>query len=299
MYPQVPDSQHVAVLLAVDKHGSMSAAARHLGIPQQTVSARVAWCEKAMGVTIFERIPAGVRATAAGRSVLAAAAAFDQAAHTFSRAVARARGEEFDRPFPVAVSHTVAELYFPQWAARLHALLPRLSIRMRQRNSAEVRRLVLDGEVPIGIVEGGGAAHGLREEEVGSDELIVVVPPGHPWADGGASLEELQTTPLIVREPGSGSRMVIEDVLGPLAEPAGEFGSLGAQRAAISSLSAPGIIAAGAVRDQVVLGRLVEVATPARFTRTIRLVTRRGAHLDEGVEALRGIVRENPPHTLV
>lgn len=295
MYLHVPDHGEVDALLAVEKHGSMSAAARHLGIPQQTVSARVAHAENSMGVTVFERSPRGVTPTPAGREVLGAAHEYRRAVEVFGRAISRSRGEEFDRPFPVAVSHTVAELYFPGWAAVLHNLRPQLSIRMRQRNSAEVRRMVLEGEVLAGIVEGGDPVHGLNEQVVGTDELIVVVPPGHRWALGEVSAEELRSTALIVREPGSGSRTVIEKALGTLAAPAGEFGSLTAQRAAITSLHAPAIMAAGAVRDHLSLGRLVQVSTPVRFDRTIRLVTRRGFTGDEDVEQLRQIVLAHPP----
>ena len=59
--------------------------------------------------------------------------------------------------------------------------------------------------------------------------------------------EELQSTPLVLREQGSGTREVVADVLGTLAPPAGEFGSLGAQRTAIGALGAPGVIARRAV----------------------------------------------------
>lgn len=295
MYPEVPDHAQVEALLAVEKHGSMSAAARSLGLPQQTVSARVAHAEKLMGIAVFDRSPQGVSPTPAGKAVLTAAQRYQQAVEVFGRAIARSRGEEFHRPFPVAVSHTVAELYFPGWAAVLHARRPQLSIRMRQRNSAEVRRMVLGGEIPVGIVEGGASAHGLDEQAVGHDELIVVVPPGHPWALGEVSADELRSTALIVREPGSGSRTVIEQELGELADPAGEFGSLTAQRAAITSLNAPAIMAAGAVRDHIALGRLVQVSTPVRFDRTIRLVTRRGLAADDDIEQLREIVLAHPP----
>ena len=46
------------------------------------------------------------------------------------------------------------------------------------------------------------------------DELVVVVPPGHSWFGRRvAMVEELKAEPLIVREPGSGSRQALERAL--------------------------------------------------------------------------------------
>ncbi|MDU4703937.1 MAG: LysR substrate-binding domain-containing protein, partial [Corynebacterium sp.] len=113
---------------------------------------------------------------------------------------------------------------------------------------------------------------------IGTDELVLAVPTGHPWTERAEiSIEELRTTPLVIREPGSGSRQVVEDALGNLAEPAGEFGSLSAQRAGMIALAAPTIIARGAIRDQVTLGRIVIVPTRTRFTRNLSVVMRRGS----------------------
>ena len=70
---------------------------------------------------------------------------------------------------------------------------------------------------------------------------------------------------------------MVEDALGTLTEPAGEFGSLSAQRAGMIALAAPTIIARGAIRDQITLGRIVIVPTDTVFTRNLSLVMRRGS----------------------
>lgn len=64
-------SQAFNVLLVVARTGSFSAAARTLGVHQSTVSRQVRDLEDRFGVSLFERHGSGVRATDAGRQLLA------------------------------------------------------------------------------------------------------------------------------------------------------------------------------------------------------------------------------------
>lgn len=135
-----------------------------------------------------------------------------------------------------------------------------MRLTMLQANSHKVREMVAEGTFPLG-----------------TDELAVAVPKDHPWEQKGIiSAELLRSTQLIVREPGSGSRRVIEDALGKMAEPAGEFGSLSAQRSGILALNAPAIISTRAIADQVTLGKITILPAEIRFDRLISAVLRRG-----------------------
>ncbi|WP_244434159.1 LysR family transcriptional regulator [Azospirillum sp. B506] len=53
-------------LLAVARHGSLSAAARVLGVNHSTVLRRVTALEEAMGARLFDKLPGGYVLTAAG-----------------------------------------------------------------------------------------------------------------------------------------------------------------------------------------------------------------------------------------
>ena len=66
--------------LAVARSGSTLAAARALRISQTTVARRIAGLEEALGLTLFERRPAGYVPTAAGTGMIAGAEAIEQAA---------------------------------------------------------------------------------------------------------------------------------------------------------------------------------------------------------------------------
>lgn len=292
---RVPPVEQLATLVAVDDHRSIAGAARDQGLSQQTVSARVAAAEKTLGVTVFRRGVGGSEPTERGAVVLEAARQLLAAAGEFVRTVDGATREDAVRSLPVAVSNTVAELYFPTWAARFHRENPAVRLLLRSRNSAEVCDAVAAGECVLGFVEGAEIAHGLASDVVGVDDLILVVPASHPWAGTEVTVGQLRRTPLIVRERGSGSREIVEAALGSVAEPAGEFGSLSAQRAAVTGMGEPTVIAARAVEPQIASGELVRVpVSGVTFRRLLRAVYPRGRSLaatDPDAEALLRIAK--------
>ena len=299
MYPNVPPVDQLVTLIAVDEHRSIASAARALGFSQQTVSARVASAEKILGVKVFRRGIGGSEPTERGLTVLDAAHSYLDSVGAFSRVVAGAARPEAARSLPVAVSNTVAELYFPSWAARFHKLNPQVRLLLRPCNSAAVGDAVADGDCPLGFVEGTAVSHGLDSAVVGVDDLVLVVPASHPWAHRdrdagvGVTAAELRSAPLIMRERGSGSREVVENVLGTVAAPAGEFGSLAAQRAAVTGMGEPTVIAARAVAAQTASGELVRVPVQdVTFRRLIRAVFPRHGTLEKDAAALLDIARE-------
>jgi len=60
----------VRFFLAVARTGSLSAAARSLGVGHVTVGRRVAVLEKRLGVTLLNHTPDGFATTSAGEAIL-------------------------------------------------------------------------------------------------------------------------------------------------------------------------------------------------------------------------------------
>src|SRR5262249_7962660 len=78
----------VRFFLAVARMGSLSAAARALGVGHVTVGRRVAALEKRLGVTLLNHTPDGFAATSAGEAILRQCAAMENAALDLERIVA-------------------------------------------------------------------------------------------------------------------------------------------------------------------------------------------------------------------
>jgi DNA-binding transcriptional LysR family regulator len=78
----------VRFFLSVARSGSLSAAARVLGVGHVTVGRRVALLEKRLGVTLLNRTPDGFATTSAGEAILQQCAAMESAALDIERAAA-------------------------------------------------------------------------------------------------------------------------------------------------------------------------------------------------------------------
>jgi len=78
----------VRFFLAVARTGSLSGAARALGVGHVTVGRRITLLEKRLGVTLMNRTPDGFATTAAGAAILRQCAAMESAAMDLERVVA-------------------------------------------------------------------------------------------------------------------------------------------------------------------------------------------------------------------
>ncbi|HEY5017086.1 MAG TPA: LysR substrate-binding domain-containing protein, partial [Streptosporangiaceae bacterium] len=148
---------------------------------------------------------------------------------------------------------------------------PPTVVELTVANSTGVLELVRDGKAGLGFIETPHLPSDLVTEHVRDDELLVVTAPGHPWASRRRPLElaEIAATPLVMRESGSGTRDTLTDHLAAQDPPlrpriAMELGTSAAVRSAIAAGVGPGVLSRLAVRDDLVLGRLVavEVAGP-------------------------------------
>lgn len=279
----LPDLDSLRLLVDVGELGSLGQAARAAGIAQPSASKRIAQLERRLGLPLIERTPRGSTLTAEGKVVAGWAAQVLAAAEELMRAVQAVRHAEAAH-LRVAASMTVAEYLVPRWLGELQHREPGVQVGLDVVNSADVAARVLAEEVELGFVEGPSVPEGLASRVVGTDRLVVVVAPDHPWARRRTALRgaELAATPLVVREPGSGTRETLEVAFKGLhrASPRLELGSNSAVKGAAQAGAAPAVLSAYAVEAEVATGRLVEVPLAGvDLVRDLCAVWRRGRAL--------------------
>ncbi len=264
------------VLAAVAGHGSLSAAARALGMAQPSVSAALRRLERQTGLTLVSRAPTGTRLTDAGAAVLARGRDVLAASDALEREVAALRTARGAR-VRVAASLSIAEYLVPGWLASRPAGAAVVDLVVA--NSRDVVAAVLHGRADLGFVEGPDVAAGLQARAVGEDELVVVVAPGHPWArrQRPVTAAELAAAPLAVREAGSGTRAVLEQALSaaghPLTGSPAELGSTSAVKNVVRAGAAAAVLSRLTVADELARGDLRRVpVTGVDLRRTLRLV---------------------------
>lgn len=274
---RVPDLGALELLLAVARVGSLSGAARRLGITQPAASSRIRAMEARLGVALVDRSPRGSTLTAEGALVTDWARRVVEAAEAFDAGAQALRGRR-DSRLRVAASMTIAEYLMPGWLIALRGQRPDTAVSLQAGNSALVAQRVLVHEADLGFVEGLTVAEGLDSAVIAQDRLVVAVAPGHPWArrSRGVEVAELASAPLILRERGSGTRQVLDAALagsGGLAAPLLELASTTAVKAAALSGAGPCVLSELAVVDELAARRLVEVpVSGAVLGRALRAV---------------------------
>jgi DNA-binding transcriptional LysR family regulator len=295
MTPRRPDLDDLAMLVLVAETGSIGRAAARLGLSQPSVSRRMTALERSLRVPLLYREPRGTTLTPAGKAVVDWAAVLLGAADDFTRSVQALRVQ---RAVAVraAVSMTLAEHLAPRWLTTLRQSEPDAVVSLTVANSTEVAALVEAAHVDIGFVESPAVRRGLRRRRIGTDTLVVAVAPGHEWARSAAiPADTLAATPLLVREPGSGTRETIEHALdraGLDLLPGLELASNTALKSAAVAGMGPVVVSALAVADELAAGRLVQVTVrDLDLGRPLSAIWRAGTDLSPSAAALLAAAR--------
>ncbi|HEY1701722.1 MAG TPA: LysR family transcriptional regulator [Trebonia sp.] len=293
---RVSDLMPFDLLLSVARLGSLGLAASEHGISQPAVSTRIRRLERRLGVSLIERSTRGSRLTPDGELVAGWAQAAIDAAAALDAGIMSLH-ERSDAVLRVAASMTVAEYLLPGWLTALRTRDPQTAVALTSGNSAAVAAAVLGGTADIGFTESPELPPGLASYQVGTDRLTVVVPPGHPWTRrrSGITAAELAETPLVAREPGSGTRGHLEEALRAQAgvdrvPPVAELSSTTAIKSAVAAGIGPAVLSALAVAPELAAGTLHPVkVTGLELARSLLAVWAEGRQLTGPAADLRAI----------
>lgn len=204
---------HLAVFHAVAETGGVNRGAERLLVSQPAVSRQLRALEESLGLTLFERLPRGVRLTEAG-AILADYArrlfALEKQAQTvladvrfLRRGVLRLGG-----------SMSLGNYLLPAVVAEFHRRHPAVEVSLEVANSDVIVNAVRESRVDIGFVEGAFEEDQFAFELLMHDELIVIARPDHPLAGRGpVLLPELCRHSCVMRESGSGTRSTLDQIL--------------------------------------------------------------------------------------
>ncbi|MDQ6526499.1 LysR family transcriptional regulator [Nocardioides sp. LHD-245] len=272
MTPEL-DLETLRLLIAIDEHGSLNAAARECGLSQPAATVRVRAFEARWRLSAIQRSPRGSTLTTDGRAIISWARGVLHAVDQM-RTSLRALSADSADELKVAASLTIAEFILPRWLGELHVRTPDLKPRLQVVNSDTVVALVRSGAADVGFIEAAGRPLGVSRRVIGSDRLVVVVNPTHTWAryQMPVSTESLRQARWIVREVGSGTRSTFESALRMQPRVALEAASTTALVGAALAGVGPAVVSARAVESELESGRLVAVATQLDLLRPLTAI---------------------------
>ncbi|WP_299371768.1 LysR family transcriptional regulator [uncultured Tateyamaria sp.] len=138
------DWNQARAFLVTAEEGSLSAAARALGLTQPTLSRQVAGIEEALGVTLFERSSRTLLLTQAGTQLLEHFRTMGDAANRISIA-ATGQSQSFTGHVAISATNLLATQYLPAILAELQAVAPGLQVEIVTSNQiSDLRRREAD-----------------------------------------------------------------------------------------------------------------------------------------------------------
>ncbi|HLE43951.1 MAG TPA: selenium metabolism-associated LysR family transcriptional regulator, partial [Methylomirabilota bacterium] len=277
------DLRQLEVFARVVETRSFSRAAEALRLTQSTISEHVRLLEEEVGVRLFDRLGRETVPTRAGellygyaQRLLALRAEAQQALQQFLGQISGG--------LTVGASTIPGEYVLPPLIGAFREKFPQVSIALHIGDSREIADSVVEGRVELGLIGARPEQRTLQAVELMPDELVVVVPPGHAWFGRKlVTLDELKPEPLIVREPGSGSRQALETALDEAGPGLGglrviaEMGSTSAIKQAVKAGVGLSIMSKRAVEEECRHGLLwCLTIKDLRFTRHFYVVTHTG-----------------------
>lgn len=267
----------LALLVGIADHGSLSAGARSVGMAQSNATRAMKTLERRLGFPLLSRATTGSKLTQEGVLTVEWAREALQSLNTLWTG-AQALAAPADREFTFAASMTVAEHLAPRWIGRLHEADPRIKTKLRVMNSSEVIAAVQNRDVALGFVETPDIPPPLSSMTVWTDELVLIVPPGHAWATRRepVTLQELTATHLVEREAGSGTRAFLDERVGAArATPIVEFNSNSAICQSVSAGMGPAVLSRLAVEGSLRMGSFAQVPLhEGNLTRNLQAIWR-------------------------
>lgn len=276
------------LFLAVAEAGSVAVAAERVALTQPAVSQALGHLEAHLGEPLFDRIGRGLRLNAAGRRLLPEARALlAQAAHCEAL---------FQTPrleVSLAATHTLGNYYLPAWLAAFRRRHDDARVTMEVVNTRAAVDRLLELSVDLALVE-GPVAHRLITVKHWRDDVLVRV--AAPQLAAGLTPGDGTAWPWVMREPGSGTRAVIEERLGEAFPPEERILQLGAGEAvrqAVLAGAGVGYVSETAINTPLADGRLVTVpGEHERLVRPLYLLRHRQREQGAGERALLALLFE-------
>jgi DNA-binding transcriptional LysR family regulator len=270
------------IFLTVAEQSSFSEAGRKLHISQPAISQSIQNLEKHLDISLFTRQGRTVQITEAGQVLASMASELLAAAQRIEQTMYSLH-EEVIGEMNVGCSTTSGKYLLPGLIARFRENFPRVRINVLVTSRDSVIQKLFSGEVALGISSKFIQHNDLEYQDFYKDDVILVVPTGHRWAQYGKIYpDDLLDEPLILREEVAGTREVLIDGLlkcdiSPhMLNVAMVLGNAEAIGMAVEERLGVAFISRLAAARGIALGRLVEISVEGmQLTRHLYMLRNR------------------------
>jgi DNA-binding transcriptional LysR family regulator len=289
------DNFRLVVFRAVARHLSFRKAAEQLYLTQPAISQQIKALEEELSVQLFDRSGTEVRLSAAGKILLKHAEQSSDVLARAERQIAALSGSQAG-PLILGASTTIAQYVLPGLLSEFCQTRPRIFPTLVSGNTERIVQALQDHSIALGFIEGPPRNRDVKAEPFLQDELVLIAPAAHEWAErGSVQPAEIAGAPLLMRERGSGTRPVVEQAL----ERAGvkkrslhvvmELDSTEAIKSSVEAGFGVGFVSRWAIAKDLRLGRTFKIieVEGLRLRRPFLIVSTRGTTLQPVTEEFR------------
>lgn len=178
-------------LLAIAEHGSVRAAARHLGVAQSALTRSIQELERELDVSLFDREAKGISLTPTGQRFLTRAQIIQSEVRRAQEEIEQLRGSATGSVY-VGLSTVSQIALFPYAIKAFRARYPEVVLNVRDGLFPTVEPLLKSGTLDcyVGPILVPSPAPDLLVEKLVDNTRVILCRKGHPLA-GARSLSEL------------------------------------------------------------------------------------------------------------
>lgn len=290
-------TSHLLVFVTVAEKKNFSRAAEALNLTQPAISQQIQSLEEFYGTKLFERTSKRVELTRAGEVLLPYAKEILNISAVAKGAVDDLVGKVTGK-LTIGATFTIGEYILPLVLADYAKRFPDVEVSVLIANTEEIGEKALDHSIDIGLVEGRLVHRNLKLTPLMEDEMVLFAPANHPLVGQPVTIAELSAEPYILRELGSGTRVVAEEVLASLGvHPAKVFsmGSTQSIKEAVEAGMGLAILSKWCIRKELQYSTLAQLSpTGFRFTRPLSVLERSGHFQTKAVEEFAALIRAFP-----
>ena len=261
---------------------SFSRAAEALHLSQPTLTEHIKSLEDYLGITLLDRLGREIVPTKAGVILYEYAKKISELKEAAEQKINGLKSG-LNGSLLVGASTIPGEFILPRMIKSFRDKFPGISIHLKISDTKKVIDDILGNNIELGVVGAKIETQKLEYRKFVDDELILAGHHDYPFPqDKAFPLEKLGDIPFVLREEGSGTRMIMEKALkkhkfvGAKLNVISTLGSTNAVVQAIKSGAGCSILSRRAVQDELTNGTLKAITIEdIKMMRRFYMVARR------------------------
>src|SRR5690348_17211518 len=173
--------RHLKLIESIADQGTMTRAADRLHISQSALSHQLTGLEAGLGVSLFRRVPRGMRLTAAGEKLLATARNVLRHVRDVQAQLAPSRVDD-EGLLRISTECYTCYHWLPARLKEFQAAWPGVEVRIDVESTRRPLDALVAGRLDVAIVSADPRQPAIAARPLFKDELVAIVSPQHALA---------------------------------------------------------------------------------------------------------------------